>query len=63
MKKLTKEQAFQLNTVAQMDFNTAIAMLNGVNLVLGTRFSWVNKRVVFIDETGIHDAYACADEE
>lgn len=58
--EITREAANQLNAVAQMDFNTAIAMLNGINLVLGTQYTWLNKRVVFTDEDGkFHDAYAC----
>ncbi|MBR6982167.1 MAG: hypothetical protein IKH75_01315 [Ruminococcus sp.] len=59
---ITREQAQHLNMVAQMDFPTAEAMINGVNLVLGTQYGWLNKRVVFKNETGTHDAYACAEQ-
>ncbi len=61
-RKLTKEQAMQLNSVASVSFETAEAMLNGVNMVLGTKYTWLNKRVVFTDETGTHDAYACGEQ-
>ena len=59
---ITREQAKHLNDVAQMDFTTAEAMLHGVNLVLGTQYFWLDKRVVFKNETGTHDAYACAEQ-
>lgn len=49
---MKKEMVSKLNELAQQDFEKARAMLDGINMVLGTRFEWLNKRVVFVDENG-----------
>lgn len=68
--KLTKEQVSKLNTIAQEDFEKAKAMLDGINMVLGTDYGWLYKRVIFSDDTRsvaaryatCHDAWANAEE-
>lgn len=64
---LTKETIKELNAIAQIDFPRAQAMLDGINLALGTKFGWVAKRVVIFDNpdgsiaekyAGVHDAEA-----
>ena len=71
MKKLTREQIKIINAVAQVDFPKASGMLGGANMVLGTQYGFLNKRVVFFDNpdgstaekyASAHDAYACAEE-
>lgn len=67
---LTKEQVHELNTVAAENFEKAKAMLDGINMVLGTEYGWLCKRVVFFDDTRsvaakyatAHDAWANAEE-
>lgn len=49
---MKKEMVSKLNELAQEDFEKAKAMLDGINMVLGTQFEWLNKRVVFVDEYG-----------
>lgn len=49
----------RLNVIASFDFEKAQAMLEGINLALGTEYAWLNKRVVFGDEEK-HDAYIYA---
>ena len=53
----------KLNKIAQL-------MLDGINLVLRTKYGWLNRRVVFFDEPdksacikyrNAHDAYAYAE--
>ena len=58
---MTKEMTGILNTMAHMDFERAKTMLDGISMVLGTEYSWLNKRVVFKDEHGFHDAWAYAE--
>lgn len=66
--KLTKEQVKALNKMASEDFEKAQAMLDGINMVLGTTYGWLAKRVVFFDDTtsvakmyaSAHDALAYA---
>lgn len=53
---MKKEMISKLNELAQEDFEKAKAMLDGINMVLGTKFGWLNKRVVFFDEP---DASTC----
>lgn len=68
--KLTKEQVSKLNTIAQEDFEKAKAMLDGINMVLGTEYDWLCKRVIYSDDTSsvaaryatCHDAWANAEE-
>lgn len=70
MKKLTKEQIKIINEIAQVDFPKASAMLGGANMVLGTQYGFLNKRVVFFDNPDAstcekyahaHDAYTYAE--
>lgn len=44
-KIMTKEQVEILNKIAREDFARAVAMLDGINLVLGTLYGWRGKRV------------------
>ena len=69
--KLTKAQVKTLNTTAQEDFSRAQAMLDGINLVLGTNYEWLAKEVVVFENPNgstaeryahAHDAYAWAKE-
>lgn len=68
---MTKAIIRKLNTIATEDFKKAKAMLDGINLIHGTKFGWLNRRVVFFEEpdasTAIkyahaHDALAYAEE-
>ena len=68
--KMTKTMISELNKIAQEDFDKAQLMLDGINLVLGTKYGWLNRRVVFFDEPdksacikyiNAHDAYAYAE--
>ena len=70
MKKLTKEQIKIINEVAKIDFPKASGMLGGANMVLGTQYGFLNKRVVFFDNPNgstaekyahAHDAYTYAE--
>ena len=71
--KLTKAQVKELNRVAQEDFPKAQAMLDGMNLLLGTDYGWLNKEVVWFEThdkenvaeryAHVHDAYAYAQKE
>lgn len=62
MKELTKEMFAMLNTTAVFNFKRAQAMLDGINMVLGTEYDWLNKRVIFYDDNShAHDAWACAE--
>ena len=67
---LTKEMIKKLNETAVVDFDKAKAMLDGINMVLGTKYGWLAKRVVFFDNPdasacfkycGVHDAEVWAD--
>ena len=59
---MKKEMVSKLNELAQQDFEKAKAMLDGINMVLGTQFEWLNKRVVFFDEyRKAHDAWCYAE--
>lgn len=65
---MTKTQISKLNTIATQDFEKAKAMLEGINMISGTEYGWLNKRVVFFDDTSstarkyatAHDAYTYA---
>lgn len=69
MTKMTKEMIGKLNNVATENFEKAQAMLDGINMVLGTEYGWLNRRVVFFDDTSsvarkyatAHDAYVYAE--
>lgn len=67
---MTKEMIGKLNHTAQENFEKAKAMLDGINLALGTQYGWLNKRVVFFDNPNgstaekyahAHDAWAWAE--
>lgn len=51
MMNLTIETIGVLNRTATEDFGKAKAMLDGINMVLGTEYEFLNKRVVFFDDT------------
>lgn len=64
---MSKEIIAKLNTIAKEYFTKAKIMLEGINLALGTEYGWLNKRVVFFDNSNnstakkyahSHDAYA-----
>ena len=66
---LNKETIKKLNEIAIEDFDKAEAMLDGINMVLGTKYGWLKRRVVFFDEPdastcikyrNVHDAWAHA---
>ena len=69
MTKMTKEMIGKLNNMATENFEKAQAMLDGINMVLGTEYGWLNRRVVFFDDTSsvarkyatAHDAYVYAE--
>lgn len=67
---MTKEMVKKLNTIAQEDFDRAQAMLDGINLVQGTKYGWLAKRVVWFENPDgsvaekyahCHDAYTHAE--
>lgn len=67
---MNRKMIEELNAIAQEDFERANAMLEGINLVMNTKYGWLNKRVVFFDESGsstcikyrhAHDAWVCAE--
>lgn len=65
---MNKEMIGKLNNMATENFEKAKAMLDGINMVLGTKYGWLNGRVVFFDDTSsvarkyatAHDAYTYA---
>lgn len=69
MTKMTKEMIGKLNNMAAENLEKAQAMLDGINMVLGTEYGWLNGRVVFFDDTSsvarkyatAHDAYVYAE--
>lgn len=69
MTKMTKEMIGKLNNMAAENFEKAQATLDGINMVLGTEYGWLNRRVVFFDDTSsvarkyatAHDAYVYAE--
>lgn len=66
---MPREMISKLNEIAEENFEKAQAMLEGINLVLGTEYGWLKKRVVFFDDTSsvaakyasAHDAWAYAE--
>lgn len=53
MKKLlTSTDVDILNKIAKNDFDRAVAMLEGINLVLGTEYGWIDKKVIWIGKEG-----------
>lgn len=47
---LSRDVISKLNDIAKNDFEKAKAMLEGINLVLGTKYGWLGKRVVFFED-------------
>lgn len=68
--RLNKELFSTLNEVAKTDFDRAKAMLDGINLVLGTKYGWLCQRVTYFDDDSTiaskyataHDAWLNAEE-
>lgn len=66
---MSREMISKLNEIAEENFEKAQAMLEGINLVLGTEYGWLKKRVVIFDDTSsvaakyasAHDAWAYAE--
>ena len=59
--EMSRDAIVMVNHTAQVNFQSAVDMLMGINLVLGTKYYFLNKRVAFDDEYGkAHDAYANA---
>ncbi len=66
---MSREMISKLNEIAEENFEKAQAMLEGINLVLGTEYGWLKKRVVFFDDTSsvaakyasAHDVWAYAE--
>lgn len=61
-----KERIKHINEVAQENFDKAQGMLEMLNEICGTKFGWLNKRVVFFENPNAstaekyahaHDAY------
>ena len=61
-----KERIKHINEVAQENFDKAQGMLEMLNEICGTKFGWLNKRVVFFENPDasvaekyahVHDAY------
>ena len=70
--RLTKAQVQNLNETAQDDFELAQKVLDSLNLMLGTKYGWLNKRVVWFENPDAstaekyahcYDAYAWAIDE
>ena len=68
---MKKSMIYKLNEMAQVNFEKAQVMLEGINLALGTAYGWLGKRVVWFEKPDAstaekyafaHDAYACADK-
>lgn len=68
---MNREQVSVINAAAQQNFETAKAMLEAINMVLGTKYGWLNKRVVEFENPDAstcekyahcHDAWARAEE-
>lgn len=47
IKLLTSIDVDILNKIAKHDFARAVAMLDGINLVMGTKYGWADKKVVW----------------
>lgn len=67
---ISKATVTKLNGIAQEDFDRAKAMLDGINMVLGTKYGWLGKRVVWFEQpdaptcikyAGAHDAAVWAE--
>lgn len=69
--KLKRSVISKLNDIAQEDLQKAMAMLDGINLVLDTKYGWMCSRVVYFDNPddstcmkyrGVHDAWVNAED-
>ena len=64
-KKMTLKEAIKkINNVAYDNFEVAEGMLEIVNDIMGTKFGWLNRRVVIFDnpDASIEEKYAhCKD--
>ena len=69
---MKKSMISKLNEMAQVNFEKAQAMLEGINLALGTTYGWFRKRVAWFEKADastaekyarVHDAYLWADED
>ena len=60
--KLTKDQVIALNNMAQTNWERAQGMLDGMNAILGTKYGWLAKEVVWFEEPDADTArkYAAA---
>lgn len=66
---MTKNMISKLNSIAREDFGKAQAILEGINMISEVEYGWLNKRVVFFDDTSsvsrkyatAHDAYVYAE--
>jgi hypothetical protein len=57
--EISRNAVVMINHVAQTNISSAYDMLMGINLVLGTKYYFLNRRVVFDDQDGkCRDAYA-----
>ena len=65
--KLSYEQVKKLNEVAKENFEVAKGMLDMANSILGTKYGWLAKEVVWFDDpekgygSGVHSAIAWAE--
>lgn len=65
--KLTRTQIEMLNNLAQTNLEKAQGMLDGMNEILGTRYGWLAKEVVWFEDPdkgyggGVHSAIAWAE--
>lgn len=57
-----KERIKHINEVAQENFDKAQGMLEMMNEICGTKFGWLNKRVVFFEnpDASVAEKYAHA---
>ena len=69
--KLTKDQIITLNSMAQTNWEKAQGMLDGMNAILGTKYGWLAKRVVWFENpdggpagkyAACHDALAWSED-
>ena len=60
--KLTKDQITTLNIMAKTNWERAQGMLDGMNAILGTKYGWLGREVVWFEEPDADTArkYAAA---
>ena len=59
--KLTKAQVISLNELAKTNWERAQGMLDGMNEILGTKYGWLAKRVVWFEDPDGNKYAACHD--